>query len=272
MGRPGDFMTLELSWENCRWMFLLAGWKYCIYPLRRHNPCNPSLSSAGFYFLQVKMSTKSLQVPFAPSTLKDNFSIIFSCFSSTNNGWMGVSLPRARHLLCNLFPNGLQFCFWGYLSPEDFNLKWSFWWSSVWAFWSFEEPPLNPQLPTPKQGDSCMQFPTKNHDCPLTVSVNRNLIHLRKSVVMCFKSCVNLSKVESFTPNLISRLRTCSFAAWCFDLICILMCFGWVFFLSFRSWLPTGFNFTWRNSLAFWRPMVSPVMVMLGACGSPFPL
>lgn len=28
-------------------------------------------------------------------------------------------------------------------------------------FEHFEEPPLNPQLPTPKQGDSCMQFPPK---------------------------------------------------------------------------------------------------------------
>lgn len=80
MGRPGDFMTLELSWDNCRWMVLLAGWNYCIYPFRRHNPCNPSVSSAGFYFLQVNMSKK-----------------IF------NKQWLNGSFPLGRYLLCNLF-------------------------------------------------------------------------------------------------------------------------------------------------------------------------
>lgn len=57
----------------------------------------------------------------------------FKCFSSTNNGWMGVSHEGVIYFVISSF--GLQFCFWGYLSPEDFNLKWSFWWSSVWGFW-----------------------------------------------------------------------------------------------------------------------------------------
>ena len=116
-----------------------------------------------------------------------------------------------------------------------------------------------------------MQFPRTPFCCPLAAPVNQ--IHLRKSVVVCFKSYVNLSKDESFTPNLILQLDVVFFFV-CFLCVCFIDVDELLVVQLFDLVIPSGIwrNSNHRNSLASWRPMVSLVMVMPGACGSPYPL